>query len=131
MTEVVRKEEQVPEWKRYFSYQSGPPKGLYEMDYSDFKHAGFDILIAWEEYQCAEHNCRYEIRLYQKSLLCLTSIEERLINDLILWVLLNYNLCGDFGRNWLAIINDIVTARPAILGKMLSLSQIGKLLIEE
>ncbi len=34
MIDVVRKEEEVPEWKRYFSYQLGPPKGLYEMAYS-------------------------------------------------------------------------------------------------
>jgi hypothetical protein len=64
MIEVVRKEDEAAEWNRYFSYQQNFSRNVCEVDYNDFKHGGFTRIIAWGKYQCAEHCCRYQIRLY-------------------------------------------------------------------
>ncbi len=97
MIEVVRKEDEVPEWNRYFSYQQNSSKNVCEVDYTDFKRGGSTTIIAWEEYQCAEHCCRYQIRLFKKSGLYLGIIRARLIKDPNFWRLLSHKPCDKIG----------------------------------
>ena len=97
MIEVVRKEDEAPEWNRYFCYQQNSLKNVCEVDYTDFKHGRFTRIIGWEEYQCAEHCCRYQIRLYKKSILYLGIIGARLIEDPNFWRYWSHEPCDKIG----------------------------------